>query len=104
MRPTSRRSLVWLYKKDWMTLLGLSALMAVQSLLYAVDPIVLRYTLDEGLGAKRAGAVWVGVIAFVALVAVRTVGEGAAHVGRGLARLRFGGGSPWYLRPGGSRR
>ncbi len=89
MPPTSRRSFIWLYRKNWTTLLALSVLMAIQSLLYAADPIILRYTLDEGLGAKRAGAVWVGVIAFVALVAVRTVGEGAAHVGRGLARLRL---------------
>ncbi len=51
------------------------AVLVAQTVLNTVDPLVLRYTLDQGLAGRHAAAVWTGVAAYVILIAARTGGE-----------------------------
>jgi len=76
-------------RPQWLAVSGLTAIAASQALLAAADPIILRYTLDNGLSQRHVGAVWVGVSAFVILVALKMIMEVIARVASSRFRLRL---------------
>lgn len=65
------------------------AVLVAQTVLNTVDPLVLRYTLDQGLAGRHAAAVWAGVAAYVFLIAARTGGETLAILASAALRSRL---------------